>query len=807
MALQPPAPPLTVALEDIGERLDEDQKQALAKWQKQAETITRSNNFKVHETEKYKRREDLYRAVLDEQRQHNASTIIGMRQELEYEKHLAMQPMAWGKGYNGFGNGKTLAPLSLSMNQYRHASSAVGVPLSPNLQEALVGLQPSQISRWIAPVSIVMPEQRKLAPGRLRTLRFSKKQLRAQAEKTEILVPIRLDLDADGYRLRDTFTWDMNNELISSDRFARSLCIDVGLPQELFVPMIVQAIEEQVDDFRQYGYTAETSSESLKRSLKAADDASNSQELAEGDELAWVDDELRVVIRIDVLVGHIALRDQFEWDIAPLLRPLVSKELRDSLCADDDDGDDAQVSSRTDKVADEDSEVPLSPTSQQQQQQKEQPEKKSAPDAFSVRLRSWVDGALVGSVTPEQVASVLCAEKGLGGEFETAITHSIREQLYAFVKSFLLAGYTYRPRLVPTSALDAVRLSAAIDDRDLAKSILPPVKSALRDSSMSQTFEPLIVQLHTIDVERLEKDTDRDTRRKRRQGRGRGRTGVVALPDRDVHRTSRSILALPSWFDDELPQGTRSFVHVPGEGAHFLDNYEIRANHEAMAMRGAGNSDYISATLASLLPGMGASNSQPGDIGGGSLGLFHDGSGLQGMQGSMEELGTRSSRRFAGLGSPSMGTGSGLGSPSSMTGGNGGAGGVGGYRSSSSMMMMGMSSMPPPPPPPVLSPRELAMEQLRNPTGRPRGRPSILEKALRDASAARSMRLEKSGERGFRQGAIPGMLTGRPLEELKARWRCMRCGLTPDCTPLIRRGPDSMHTLCDDCGQMYAETR
>ncbi|KAJ1933371.1 hypothetical protein EC988_009141, partial [Linderina pennispora] len=170
MALQPPAPPTVVALEDIGERLDEEQKQQLDKWQKQVETVARSNNFKVHETEKYKRREDIYRAVLDEQRQHNGSIIVGMRQELEYEKHLAMQPMAWGKGYDGFGNGKTLAPLSLSMGQYRH-TSAVGVPLSPNLQEALVGLQPSQISRWLAPVSIIMPEQRKLAPGRLRTLR------------------------------------------------------------------------------------------------------------------------------------------------------------------------------------------------------------------------------------------------------------------------------------------------------------------------------------------------------------------------------------------------------------------------------------------------------------------------------------------------------------------------------------------------------------------------------------------------------------------------------------------------------------
>ncbi|KAJ1941646.1 SWI/SNF chromatin-remodeling complex subunit, partial [Linderina pennispora] len=480
----------------------------------------------------------------------------------------------------------------------------------------------------------------------------------------------------------------------------------------------------------------------------------------------------------------------FEWDIAPLLRPLVSTELRDSLCG--IGSEDARVASKIVEVADDDSEVPLSPASQQQQQQQQ----KAGSDGFSDRVRSWVDGALLGSVSPEQVASVLCAEKGLGGEFETAITHSIREQLYAFVKSFLLAGYTYRPRLVPKSALGSVKLSAAIDDRDLAKSILPPVKSALRDSSIAQTFEPLIVQLHTVDVERLEKDTDRDTRRKRRQGRGRGRNGVVALPDRDVHRTSRSILALPSWFDDELPQGTRSFVHVPGEGAHFLDSYEIRANHEAMAMRGAGNSDYISATLASL-PGLNANNGQAG--GDGSSMGHYDG----GVPGSLEELvGQRSSRRFVGMGSPLAGSMAGLGSPSGMGGGGGLSGG---YRAASSGM--GMSVLPPPPPPPPMTPRERAMERLRNPTGRPRGRPSILEKALRDASAARAMRLEKSGERGFRQGAIPGMLTGRPLEELKARWRCMRCGLTPDCTPLIRRGPDAMHTLCDECGQVYAETR
>jgi hypothetical protein len=31
-----------------------------------------------------------------------------------------------------------------------------------------------------------------------------------QANKEEMLVPIRLDLENDGYKIRDTFTWNMN---------------------------------------------------------------------------------------------------------------------------------------------------------------------------------------------------------------------------------------------------------------------------------------------------------------------------------------------------------------------------------------------------------------------------------------------------------------------------------------------------------------------------------------------------------------------------------------------------------------------
>ncbi|KAJ1804428.1 hypothetical protein LPJ56_005601 [Coemansia sp. RSA 2599] len=130
-----------------------------------------------------------------------------------------------------------------------------------------------------------------------------------------------------------------------------------------------------------------------------------------------------------------------------------------------------------------------------------------------------------------------------------------------------------------------------------------------------------------------------------------------------------------------------------------------------------------------------------------------------------------------------------------------------GLGSSASPSMMAASPSAPSTP---ASPMQIARDKLRNPTGRPRGRPSILEKSLRDASADRMARLAKMGgdaHRNARPGAIPGQLTGRPLEELVAKWRCMCCGLTPDRTPLIRRGPESMHSLCNECGQVYADTR
>ncbi|KAJ1642512.1 SWI/SNF chromatin-remodeling complex subunit [Coemansia asiatica] len=1065
--MAPPAPPAVIPVDKITGILDEEQKGQLAAWQKEADRIARSNQFRARETAGYQMREEAYRKILEAQRHQNVEMAQETARERELEKHLFSKPMAWGPGYSGYGNGQTLPPLA------SHGGRAAGVPLAPNLQEALVvgGTVPqAAAARWVAPVALIMPAQRKLAPGRLPTLRFSRRQLRRQAEQKEVLVPIRLDLDADGFRLRDTFTWDLNNELITPQRFAQHLCVDLELPAESFVAPIVQAIEEQLDDFRQYGHVMESKPSVLRQMLldeyasakrlcsakeeegvkieeiRADDEEAKADENPKGlvdgpvqseaegpsaaaapiepkvsepkpgsesesesdsgsksgcgvpghdsdlsdhehehdrarspsnddvavpssafvsgsspapasvdnavlpaakdsectdshsvaenkvdkdDELVWVDDELRVVIRIDIIIGHIALRDQFEWDVAPLLRPLDASDLRDQFLAlleeesqrvppsnrdlveanrsgsgsgsakdnvDDDDDDDVPMSSAafsehgpfSEKAEATDD---LDNNSEQSVREEEEEEEAGL-------LRQWVHGAIEGQlVTPEQVSRVICAEKGLGGEFETAIAHAIREQLYAFVKSFLLAGYTYHPHMMTRkqAQMQATRIQQRliqIDDKELARSILPPVVSVERDLGATQTFAPLIAHLHTVDAERLEKDSERETRRKRRQGRGRGRAGAAAgggggasgltpsgagalgallPPDREVHRTNRTMIALPSWFDDELPPDTRSFVETPGEGAHFLDSYEMRANYEAQSLAAIGNGSAPAAIAAlgsagaifavsGAAPGSGTINSSSGGGGGVSGPLLLSGGiagsgtgafdypGNLGMAGAgIDDLsglrrGAAASLAFAGSSSAGIGSGafpsfssqllgrryaSGSGAAAAAAAGSGaflsnldfGMGGVysgsvasgthyglGASAASPSMMIAASPSAHST----SASPVQIAREKLRNPTGRPRGRPSILEKALRDASADRMARVAKMGgdaQRKAKDGAIPGQLSGRPLEELVAKWRCMSCGLTPDRTPLIRRGPESMHSLCDQCGQVYVDSR
>ncbi|KAI8919323.1 hypothetical protein DFJ77DRAFT_427877 [Powellomyces hirtus] len=149
------------------------------------------------------------------------------------------------------------------------------------------------------PLELVVGRKRKLTED----LCFPEQRLLEVADQQEALVPIRLDLDVDGIKVRDTFTWNMHETLVQPVQFAEMMCEDLHLPAAIFIPAIEKAINEQISDFYQHAPSALT-------------DAQNETRGSEGMETNDKDaPELRTVIKLDITVGNHCLVDQFEWDL------------------------------------------------------------------------------------------------------------------------------------------------------------------------------------------------------------------------------------------------------------------------------------------------------------------------------------------------------------------------------------------------------------------------------------------------------------------------------------------------------------
>uniref|UniRef100_F6PHE6 SWI/SNF Subunit INI1 DNA binding domain-containing protein n=1 Tax=Ciona intestinalis TaxID=7719 RepID=F6PHE6_CIOIN len=110
--------------------------------------------------------------------------------------------------------------------------------------------------------------------------------IHSNAAQPEVLVPIRLDMEVDGQKLRDTFCWNKNEQLITPEMFAEVLCDDLDLNALTFVPLIAQAIRTQIEAFP------------LETNI-----------------LSGQTDQ-RVILKLNIHVGNISLVDQFEWDMS-----------------------------------------------------------------------------------------------------------------------------------------------------------------------------------------------------------------------------------------------------------------------------------------------------------------------------------------------------------------------------------------------------------------------------------------------------------------------------------------------------------
>ncbi|KAK9139031.1 hypothetical protein Scep_008712 [Stephania cephalantha] len=100
----------------------------------------------------------------------------------------------------------------------------------------------------------------------------------------ENLVPIRLDLEVDGQRYKDGFTWNPSDPDSEVVVFAKRTVKDLKLPPT-FITHIAQSIQTQLMEFR---------------SLEG-------QEMYTGDKI--------VPLKLDIRVNNTVIRDQFLWDL------------------------------------------------------------------------------------------------------------------------------------------------------------------------------------------------------------------------------------------------------------------------------------------------------------------------------------------------------------------------------------------------------------------------------------------------------------------------------------------------------------
>lgn len=327
--------------------------------------------------------------------------------------------------------------------------------------------------------------------------RLKPQQLAAVGDKKEDLVPIRLEIDYEGWKLRDTFTWNSSDDLTSYDDFAKNLCEDYGLPEANFIPLIRDSLAVQIAEHIQ---TRALKPDSLEigggKSLVERDGTSRGL-LSEKDCQWWK--KWRETVR------HM---EEAAWG----RRPMVTSSTLRLLEQNDQPEPQSQV---------ERADFALPPVCEL---------RISIKLDITVGVMNLIDqiewDILDEMASPEAFARAFATDLGLAGEFETAIAHSIREQIDVHIRSLALAGYTFD--------------GSWVSDEELKGAFLPEMVFPSAVTRVGQDVEdhtPRLLQLTEAEVDRLERERERENKRKRRQTRGRR---GVNMPDRDPLKTQRT---------------------------------------------------------------------------------------------------------------------------------------------------------------------------------------------------------------------------------------------------------------------------
>ncbi|KAH9480637.1 Chromatin structure-remodeling complex subunit sfh1 [Psilocybe cubensis] len=130
------------------------------------------------------------------------------------------------------------------------------------------------------------------------------------------LVPIRVEFETETHRIRDCFTWNINETLIKPENFAKIFCDDLDIPSAVWADTVAAQIRAQLEDHEGVA------------TMELGQDGALDVDAAppNGEQLP----ECRVILSIDVQIANHHLMDHIEWD---LLSPLTPEAFSIKLCA------------------------------------------------------------------------------------------------------------------------------------------------------------------------------------------------------------------------------------------------------------------------------------------------------------------------------------------------------------------------------------------------------------------------------------------------------------------------------------------
>ncbi|CDZ98243.1 SWI-SNF chromatin remodeling complex, Snf5 subunit [Phaffia rhodozyma] len=350
-------------------------------------------------------------------------------------------------------------------------------------------------------------------------LYFDDDKLGEAAKAKEVLIPIRVDVDTDTHRIRDCFTWNLKESLLTPEQFARIFCQDIDLPIVPHAESIATQIRAQLDEFSDIAEVDVTYDESIH----LAGVSQHGQQSSEGEKP--MNQPKFVSIMNDV--------DDEQIDAEELDGVDETQDITGVVVEGDEDEANGEEDTRDKKESegeDEKKEEELEVEEVREEEEEDIDESQAESDCriivnldvqiSTLTLRDRIEWDLSSTLTPEHFAQTLVSDLGLPHESIPLISHAIHEELLRHKKDCLEWGF-----LGPGWSLhakDRERARGGLGGGTILGGFGPNggpkgLKGAWRGWDEAEEFQPILSEVSLEEIERKEFERERAIRRMRRE--------------------------------------------------------------------------------------------------------------------------------------------------------------------------------------------------------------------------------------------------------------------------------------------------